>query len=124
MNFIKRFVSTRKPWLFENSKVPIFLSYFAPIEIFALSLGPFVFCREKMSTRTRTHETIHYHQHLELLFIGFWVLYVLFWLRGLLNKKGGAESYRSNPFELEAYDNDENESYLSERPLYNWVKYL
>ena len=57
---------TREPWFFENSKLPIILSYLAPIDIYAIAFGPWVWCRGVMDEETRNHETIHYHQQLEL----------------------------------------------------------
>lgn len=122
--FVQKIISKARPWMIENSKVPVFLSYFAPITIWAISFGPFVWCRGEMTEETKRHETIHYHQHLELLFIGFWLLYVSFWIRGLFKKQDGAESYRSNPFEVEAYTHESEEDYLEKRKLFSWVKYI
>ena len=113
----------KKPFFVENSKVPVFLSYFAPINIWAISFGPGVWCRGELTERTKTHETIHYQQQLELLFLGQWVLYVFYYLKGLFIYKDGAKAYRENPFEREAYDNDEDEGYLAERKRYNWINY-
>jgi len=112
-----------KPIMIENSKVPAFLSHFAPIDIWAISFGPFVWCRGLLSPTTKRHETIHFHQQLELLFVGQWILYVLFWLRGLV-KQSGAESYRSNPFEVEAYTHEMEHLYLESRPFYHWKNYI
>ena len=36
-----------KPIMIENSKVPVFLSHFAPIDIWAISFGPFVWCNQE-----------------------------------------------------------------------------
>ncbi len=123
MKFLRKWISKRRPWIFEKSRIPIWLSYLAPIEIFAFSFGPFVFCRDEMPTRTRTHETIHYHQQIELLFVFQWILYGAFFLKGLICEKSGTAAYRHNPFELEAYDNDDDESYLEKRRLFSWMKY-
>lgn len=112
-----------KPIFIENSKVPVFLSKFAPINIWAISFGLWVWCKGEISPTTRRHETIHFQQQLELLFVGQWLLYVLFWLRGLV-KQSGAESYRSNPFELEAYSKELEEDYLENRPRFAWLKYI
>jgi len=64
MNFLQRWISKRRPWVFENSKLPVWLSKLAPIEIWAMSFACFVVCRGEMSKTTRRHETIHYHQQL------------------------------------------------------------
>ena len=121
-------ISKRRPWMFENHWLPGFLSHFAPINIWAISAGPFVFCKGEMSESTKQHETIHYHQQLELLFLGQWILYGALWLRGLWEYKKhadrGAKAYRENPFEREAYDKQREEDYLSHRKLYSWAKYM
>ena len=50
-------------------------------------------------------------------------MYAYFHLNGLLSGLSGKDAYYVNPFELEAYGNDEKENYLNERKLYAWVKY-
>ena len=112
------------PIFVENSKVPVVLSKLSPIDIWAISLGLFVFCRGEMSEETKNHETIHYRQWVELLFIGFLILYPLFWIVGLIKYRNGAYAYRMIPFEQEAYENDQNLDYLDNRKLYSWVKYV
>ena len=113
-----------KPIMFENSKVPVWLSYLAPIDIWAISFGWFVWCRGVMSEATRRHETIHFQQQLELLFIGQWILYVLFWLVGVFRYRDGKKAYYENPFEREAYNNDTDPDYLKSRKRFNWINYI
>ena len=113
-----------KPWFFENSKLPVWLSKIAPIEVWAFSFAFWVCCRGKLSPETRRHETIHYQQQLEMLMIFQWIFYGLFWLIGLIKYRDGAIAYRENPFEREAYHNDKNPDYLRTRPRYAWVKYI
>jgi len=108
----------------DNSKVPVYLSYLAPIEIFAISLGIVVFCRETLSTKGRIHETIHYRQWLELAFVGFLILYPLFFLVNLVKGMSGKDAYRQSPFEREAYDNQSDLGYLSRRSSFAWIRYL
>jgi len=112
------------PIMVENSKVPVWLSKVAPIEIWAISIGFFVWCRGEMNERTRRHETIHYRQQLELLFVFQWILYGLFFLIGLVTHRSGKKAYRMNPFEVEAYNHDSQTLYLYERPWFQWRKYL
>ena len=114
----------RKPWFVENSKVPIILSYVAPIDINAIAFGPFVWSRGVMGEELKNHETIHYHQQLELLFVGQWLLYVFYWLKGLIKYKDGAVAYRESPFEREAYENDQNLNYLKNRERFAWRKHI
>ena len=59
------------PIFVENSRLPVVLSKLSPINIWAISLGLFVFCRGELSAVTKNHETIHFRQWVELLFVGF-----------------------------------------------------
>lgn len=122
---IKSWIRARRPWMFNNSKIPVFLSHFAPIQIWAISFGPIVACRGVMSKTTEKHEIIHFQQQLELLFLPQWILYGAFWLIGLVRYRGdGQRAYYENPFEREAYDNERKHTYLQRRPFYNWVNYI
>ena len=113
-----------KPIFIENSKVPGWLSHIAPINIWAINLGPFVWCKGTLSERDKRHETIHYQQQLELLFVGQWLLYFLFWLWNMAVYRNGAVAYMNNPFELEAYANDNKDGYLLTRKRYSWVRHV
>ena len=65
-----------KPIMIENSRLPVLLSYFAPITIGAITLGFIVFSRDEMTERTKRHETIHFQQ---LLGDGlYWLSFHLF----------------------------------------------
>lgn len=81
----------------------------------AITIWPFVFCRKELSVIDRLHEKIHGKQQVELLFIGFYLLYIFF---SLFRK------YRDIPFEREAYANERNNIYLTNRKLYNWINYI
>ena len=121
---VRGWVSRREPVVFENSKIPVLLSKLAPIEINAVSFACFVFCRGVLSKTSLRHETIHYHQQLELLFVGQWLLYGTFWLVGLVKHMSGRTAYYENPFEREAYDNQKKYTYLQKRPLWSWTRYI
>lgn len=77
-----------------------------------------------MDQRLKRHETIHFFQQLELLIVLHWVLYLVFWLVGLIKYRDAEEAYYCNPMEQEAFDNDNNETYLQTRTPYAWVKYV
>jgi len=113
-----------KPIYIENSKIPVLLSYVAPISIYAITFGCFVWCRHLLSPVTKRHETIHFQQALELAFIGFYVLYGLSWLHGLIKYRDAAIAYRENVFEREAFACDYMEDYLEKRPRYAWIKHI
>ena len=111
-----------KPWFFENSNVPVVLSKFTPIEIGAITIGPWVFSRGEMSEVTKNHETIHWQQYIETGILGFIILYYSFYFFNLLRYRDGKLAYYMIPFEKEAYDNDENLNYLEIRKRYAWLK--
>ncbi len=112
------------PKFYENSKVPRWVGRLSPIDPYAFSFGVWVWCRGVLSPRLRRHETIHYKQQLELLFIGQWALYLAFHLIQVIRLRNGVAAYRNNPFELEAYKNDSDAEYLQTRRLFAWTSYL
>ena len=113
-----------KPIFIENSKLPVWLSKIAPIDVWAFSAGPFVVCRGELSEKTRTHETIHFVQQLEMLFALQWILYGLFYIIGRFTKGSWKAAYYGNPFEVEAYANDLDSDYLQERKFWAWASYI
>ena len=112
-----------KPKFIDNSRIPAWLSNFAPINIWAISFALWVWCRGESSDKTRRHETIHFQQQIELLFVGQWVLYLVFWLVGLVRYRDGKKAYKENPFEREAFRHDDDEGYLATRHRYTWLFY-
>tara|TARA_R110000824_G_scaffold6289_2_gene29090 strand:- start:180 stop:533 length:354 start_codon:yes stop_codon:yes gene_type:complete len=113
-----------KPIFINNSKLPVWLSKLAPINIWAISFFIFVWCRGTPSLTEKRHETIHFQQQIELLFVIHWIMYGLFYLIGLYEHKDGEKAYRNNPFELEAYKNQHKKEYLSNRKRFAWLKYI
>ena len=113
-----------KPIFIENSKLPVWLSKIAPIDVWAFSAGPFVVCRGELSEKTKTHETIHFLQQLEMLFVLQWILYGLFYVIGRFTKGSWKAAYYGNPFEVEAYANDLDPDYLQERKFWAWTGYV
>ena len=111
------------PKFYENSKVPVVLSYFAPITIEAITLGPFVFSRGEMSDVTKNHESIHWQQYKETLILGFLLMYLFYWVWGLIKYRDGKMAYAMIPFEQEAYQHDQDWVYLMNRKRYAWLKY-
>ena len=113
------------PIILENSKIPKILSKFTPININAITLGPFIISRGKMSDDTLRHEMIHYVQYKELFYIGFLIIYLYDFLYNAIILKQGlsSSSYRNIRFEKEAYDNDHDKTYLANREKFAWKKY-
>lgn len=96
-----------------------------------ITLAPFgIYIREKYlkakdNLRIRqliNHEKIHWEQQLETLIIFFYAWYLIEWMVRLITNPGNA--YRSISFEREAKENEHNESYLSVRKRFDWIKYI
>lgn len=113
-----------EPFYIENSRVPLLLSKIAPIDVWAVSFGIWVWCRGKMSEKTKRHECIHFQQQLELGFLLHWILYALSWVAGYIKYRNGRDAYYNCLFEREAYDCDHQEDYLEKRKRFAWVKYI
>lgn len=110
-----------RPIFIENSKVPIWLSKVAPIEIGAITMGFIVFSREEMDDRLKRHETIHFQQFLETLFLGFIIIYLWDYFVNWTSGMSGKEAYYNLRAEKEAYGNDTDEHYLDQRKRYRWL---
>jgi hypothetical protein len=111
-----------KPYFIENSKIPIWLSKIAPIDISAITLGPIVISRDEMSEITKNHETIHFQQYLETGFIGFLLIYLYDYIIGYIKYRDGKLSYLSLRAEREAYTMHEHLDYCSKRDRWAWLK--
>ena len=72
----------------------------------------------------RNHEHIHTLQQRELLFLGFYLLYVSEWLLKLAYSRNFFKAYRNISFEREAYDNQNRLDYSSTRCHYAWLKHI
>ena len=93
------------------------------IDIYAITLWPFIISREEMSEDVLNHESIHIAQQKELLVLFFYLLYGWDYLVGLIKYKDKEKAYYRIRFEQEAYENMYNQNYLTERKLYSWRKY-
>ena len=111
-----------RPIIIQNSKIPRYLSIF--INIYAITLFPFIICKEEMDETTLNHEKIHLVQQKELWIIGFYCLYVYYWLRGKWKGEQSLIAYLNIPFEVEAYSNESNLDYLAVRKKNAWKHYL
>lgn len=109
------------PIIIKNSRIPKLLSWV--IDVYAITLWPFVFIRDEGNDRTVNHETIHIKQYNELLVVGFLVLYMYDWVYGLIKYRDKSKAYMRIRFEQEAYENDKNVHYIRERQRFGWKKY-
>lgn len=89
------------------------LRFLSKTNIIGITLFPFIFVRPDANDITLNHERIHIQQQLELGVILFYILY-LWW-----SIKYG---YWNNPFEIEAYYNEQNVKYLTNRKRWNYFR--
>jgi hypothetical protein len=116
-------VESTFPIFVENSRIPVWLSFIAPIEVEAISIGLFVFSRGELSDTGKRHESIHYRQWRELGFIFFPLVYGILYGWGRLKGLAPGNAYYSHPMECEAYLGERDEDYLANRDVFAWVNY-
>lgn len=89
----------------------------------AINLFGILFVRKgvKVSEEMINHEAIHTAQMKEMLYVFFYLWYVIEWIVRLF-KNGDA--YRNISFEREAYANENNRDYLTNRKMYNWINFI
>lgn len=91
----------------------------------AINLFGVLFARKEamLSERTLRHEAIHTAQMKELLYIGFYVWYVLEWGVRVCQYGFGKTAYRNISFEQEAYGNEDDVGYLSNRKFFGFLRW-
>jgi len=92
-----------------------------------ITLFPFVFLKSanlKHREALINHESIHLRQQLELLVIPFYVFYLIELFIRLIQYKNWSLAYKNISFEREAYQNEQDISYLKRRPFWQFLKYI
>lgn len=92
-----------------------------------ITIFPFVFIRYKEDRENVVlinHERIHLRQQLELLILPFFILYVLEFIFRLFEYKNFNIAYRNISFEREAYSNEKNLQYLTNRKLFSFAQFI
>ncbi|MBD0852533.1 hypothetical protein [Maribacter arenosus] len=92
-----------------------------------LSLWPFIFLKNDTLKKDKyliNHERIHLQQQKELLIIPFYILYISEWLLRSLYYFDSYKAYQNLSFEREAYINEKNLEYITERSTFSFIKYL
>ena len=74
-------------------------------DVIGLTGIPFIIIVEPNATKqTIRHEMVHQQQMWKLFIIGFYFMYVYYYVRNrFVCKMSHAKAYRYNPFEVEAY---------------------
>lgn len=95
---------------------------FPPRRFHAITLFPFVFYNgQPLNGREVRHETVHLWQQAALLLVGFYVLYFVFWLIGLLRYRNRDRAYREIPFERSAYILESKSDVNPICQSYHWI---
>lgn len=76
----------------------------------------------KMSEIDYNHEAIHTAQMKELLYIGFYILYLTEWVWYLVRLRNANAAYHAISFEREAYKHENDMEYLETRKMFNQYK--
>lgn len=112
------------PKVIESKKFLKIVSFFAKYPVGGISIFPFIIVEDKSMDKLIRHETIHYHQTVECFILGFYILYLYYYLRNRFRGMSHFTSYTFIPFEVEAYSFEHFKSYKTTRKKYKWVKFV
>ncbi len=101
--------------------------FFPPKGFFAINLFGVIIGRKglgKLSRYDINHERVHTQQMIELLWIFFYIFYILEWLFRAIQYRDFIQGYYNISFEREAYKNENNLEYLTNRKNYAFLKYF
>ena len=97
----------------------------------AIAIWPRIFVKGDYQEHVVRHEEIHIKQQKELLLVGFFLLYAVFYAAlfvyitfsdwGLTFSQVCDKAYRGNPLEREAYDHQGDPDYLDNRRHFAWI---
>lgn len=103
------------------------LVYCSWLNVNGMALFPFILIKRRqdfLNDQLVRHEQIHIRQQLELLILPFYLLYFIHYLVNLCIYFNHDKAYRNIVFEKEAYQNDQNVKYLSNRRAWSFLKYF
>ena len=109
-----------------NLPIIMFSQRLTPKGFNAITIYPFIICRDKKIATEEliNHEKIHIQQQKELGLIGFYLLYLLHYTFNLFRYKNSFLAYRRIVFEQEAYQNENNLTYLKKRKIWSFLRYF
>ena len=106
----------------------IFISkYIVPNGFVGITLFPFIILKKEALKQDQiliNHEKIHLRQQRELLVLLFYIIYGFEWAIKFFIYKNGYLTYKNLSFEREAYQNENNLSYLKTRKTWDFIKYF
>jgi len=104
----------------------IFSKYLFAERFNALTIWPFIFLKHKKLKDNRiiiNHEKIHLRQQIEMLWFLYFILYFLEFSINLIKYRDFMNAYYQISFEKEAYQNEQNLTYLRKRKFWSFLKY-
>jgi len=90
------------------------------MDVSAMTLFPFIFMHPDDDEHLVRHESIHIEQQKELWLIGFYILYVYYFMRLYIKHRNWSAAYLRIPFEREAYSYQYVVNYLEKREKHAW----
>lgn len=92
-----------------------------------MALFPFILIKRHSDSENQiliNHERIHLRQQLELLILPFYFIYIFCFLFNLMRYHNKRKAYLNIPFEREAFKNDSNLNYLTQRKSFAFFNYI
>ncbi len=105
----------------------IFSKIFLSSRFNAMAIWPFIILNDKKLKYDKivlNHEKIHLKQQIEMLLVFFYIWYVIEFIVRLLVCRSWMNAYYTISFEKEAYENEQNLTYIRQRNFWNFLKYL
>lgn len=103
-----------------------FVDFFTADWVTAITLAPFgIYVAEEKYLKNKkliNHESIHWKQQFEMLIIFFYIWYIIEWFIRLFVNPGNA--YKSISFEREANKFEKDDTYLTNRKAFAWLKFM
>lgn len=93
----------------------------------AITIYPFVFLKSRVfkhNLQLINHERIHMRQATELLIVFFYISYLLEFLFRYVQYRNFHQAYLNISYEREAYANEANFDYLSQRKFWAFKDYI
>ena len=90
-------------------------------------LWPFIVLKRRALKENQVfmnHERIHLKQQVELFILFFFIWYFLEYLIRLIKYKDSYKAYSRISFEREAYANEKDLGYISNRKFWGFLKYM
>lgn len=106
--------------------IVVVFKYLIPKGYRGLTLCPFVIIsneKDRSDSTFLNHEKIHMRQQVEMLVFPFYVWYIIEYLFRLIQYKDRRKAYFNISFEREAYANEKDLNYLTNRSFWLFIKY-